>query len=368
MKVSSVIYQIFYTAFRSELIRREYKGNEKTDKKIWDEDSERIIEKVYNGKRFKSPWQFYLKSVELNPKMVLIGEINDDILHCALKYLDQAGPAISGDEKTLLQLLNEFAKKNATQIANQLNQQKQISYNFFESQFEKLNNEVEFFEANSLHTNKSEDTNLAYKIKDNLKSDHLINLASEILLGKKYWFFFYSYDNYKDKSETWKLRKLLIEFTEVVDSEILVRINHIADKKFQDYLGKTNLSSSSDDVVVIDCQTFSKLKDRHLDIMVQLNDGELLFGQYLNYRKDGRIVSGSLLLQKIPAEQTNLTPETHLIPRLLGDLNRYTEDVEGIDKSIIQYFHDENLNFRQISLRAGNDLNTLKEWLDYHYQ
>ncbi|MGF1923717.1 MAG: hypothetical protein ACQUHE_06030 [Bacteroidia bacterium] len=201
------------------------------------------------------------------------------------------------------------------------------------------------------------------------KAKLLSRLYSPRLLGEKFWFFFYGYEKFKgvgQDEETWPLVKLLFKFPENYGIELKVEIDNTFDDEHHDYVGKTDFKTSREEVLVINCRTYPDFfRQLNIKIHIGTGDGGIFLGQYMNYESEGRIISGSILLQRITDENSDLTPKVHHIPKLTGEQAYYTTDLEGIDKSIIQYLHNKKINFRRTSLRAGHNLHTLERWLKH---
>ncbi|MEO3404890.1 hypothetical protein AAFN85_13375 [Mucilaginibacter sp. CAU 1740] len=203
------------------------------------------------------------------------------------------------------------------------------------------------------------------------KARLLSRLYSPRLLGEKFWFYFYGYEKFKgiqDVSKTWPLVKLLFTFVEMSGIDMAVSIDNTSDTEHHDYVGKTDFLTSREEVLVINCRTYPDFF-RQLNIKIHIGtcDGNIFLGQYMNYESEGRIISGSVLMQKITKSEVLLTPKVHHIPKLKPDEKMFSEDFEGIDKNILQYLHDKKLNFRRTSLRAGHNLATLEKWLKHHH-
>lgn len=190
-----------------------------------------------------------------------------------------------------------------------------------------------------------------------------------LLENTNFWFFFYGYDLFQglgNRDGHWPLVKLLLTFTGSNGLDIGVKITNTGDPEHHHYIGKTDFEHSSDSVLVINCRTDPGYT-RQLNIKLHIGTarGNIFLGQYLNYESDGRIISGNIIVQRIP-DGIPLTPTVHRIPPLTGDNKIYTADYEGVDKSIIQYLHNKKINFRRNPLRAGHELHSLAEWLENH--
>jgi hypothetical protein len=192
------------------------------------------------------------------------------------------------------------------------------------------------------------------------------------LIGQKFWFFFYGYDKFKglyDENDTWPLVKLLLKFIEIPNSDsiIKVEIDNTDDPEHHDYVGQTDFFTfPRTEILVINCHTYPEYS-RQLNIKVHIGsgDGDIFLGQYLNYESEGRIISGSVLMQKIVDENIDLEPRVYHVNKLKNN-ERYTEGIGDVDKNILQYMSNKKSNFRRTSLRAGHTLATLERWLNYH--
>ncbi|PSR55788.1 hypothetical protein AHMF7605_20940 [Adhaeribacter arboris] len=192
------------------------------------------------------------------------------------------------------------------------------------------------------------------------------------LLGKRFWLYFYGYDKFiygnddlPDAAEDkWSLVKVEFAFTDMSGFDLKVTLTNTGAIEHYNYVGKTDFLTSSEQVLVINCRTEPDLT-RQLNIKLHIGtgNGDIFIGQYLNYETEGRIISGSLLLQKIPDAESDIQPKIYRVPNLLPGIKFYTEDFEGVDKNILQYLHDERLNYRRTSIKAGHTLRSLEKWL-----
>lgn len=381
MLIQASVYQIFYQALLKNFILKYYKGEIPgkgiNSPSVWLVDVEKFRSEVFNGEKMLSPTYFYRLKVDLNPERVFVGEINDQAFYYGLKYIGIDSLDTTFNMNALNSMYSEFKSKFKVDIMLGIELQSKL--------FSELNDKVtgELEHKNSLpivllkHQDISEADNSLEKNSENTKANFFLKEATSLFMNEKYWFYFHSYNTFKTRNDKWNLMKLLIEFPSITETDLSVHITHINDKQgeniYQNYRGKTNFSNSSSNVVVISCQSYSPTHtshfySRHLHIMLQIAAGNILFGQYLNYRNDGNIVSGNVLLQNIPKNSNDdLVPKKYLIPKLISGNKMYLEDFEDVDKNILQYLYDPSLNYREIPLKAKNDLINLELYLNDYY-
>lgn len=297
---------------------------------------------------------FYLRNTVKYPKdrrkevdgKVIVGFESRDYIEPFLDYLGCAGPSFEEKFRAFLNKTN-FSEEVKDFQLTRLNQGRRLSRR---------------------ETSKpQENSDLIIK----LNAARLSLLYAPFLVGKSFWFYFYGYDKFKgafgpDTTNTWPLVKLLMRFKRLEnDDDFSVEIDNTDDPDFHDYAGKTDFATSRDDVLVLNCRTYPSIS-RQLNIKIHIGsaEGEIFLGQYLNYEGDGRIISGNLVVQKIPEGLENPQPLVHHIPDLApGDT--YRQDIDGVDWGIVQYLHDKKRNFRRTPLSAGHTLDRFRNWLAY---
>lgn len=199
----------------------------------------------------------------------------------------------------------------------------------------------------------------------------LFKAKAPFLENSNFWFFFYGYDLFQGtalKDGKWPLIRLLLTFKHSDGLDIVVTLTNTGDSEHHNYIGKTEFDNSSDSVLVITCRT-DPGSDRLLTIMLHVGNatGSIFLGQYLHYQGDGRIISGNLVVQRIPKGRIP-KPKVIRVPELTGENKVYKSSYQGVDKSILQYLHNKKINFRRNPLRVGHDLPSLAGWLATYNQ
>lgn len=204
------------------------------------------------------------------------------------------------------------------------------------------------------------------KIKELRKDLGKLMFKSSELPNTKWWFYLHGYTRHKlirEAKNTWPLVKLILIIEDInQDGDIIVRLENTGIEHY-DYIGSIDFFES--EILVMNLNTVPYL-GRQLNVKVHVGtgEGELCFGQYMNFESDDHVISGSLILQKIN-ERKDLNPQAavHDIPFLEKDKKEYEEDHSGVSRFILQYLHDKNKNFRRTPLRVGHSLKDLRKWL-----
>lgn len=303
----------------------------------------------------------------------LIGDFEPLYLRDKIKYKKDRHYLVSehlvlkfGEEEYLKAFLNYLGYQDE-ELSNQ-----------FDSFLEEVDPEERLFQQKYLNTPahlKSEKTRLTKEGGIGELAENNAKLMSRRyaprLSGAKFWMFFYGYDKLKGvpirEKGVWPLVKLLLTFTEMSGYNIKVDIRNNGDPEHFDYSGQTDFLTSSEQVLVINCRTNPDFT-RQLNIKINIGNanGSMMLGQFCNYENDGRIISGNILLQRITGGNIELKPKVHMVPKLLPGEKMYKEDFEEIDKSILQYLHNKDMNIMRTSIRAGHSLESLENWLKVH--
>jgi hypothetical protein len=193
--------------------------------------------------------------------------------------------------------------------------------------------------------------------------------ASTELQNTKWWFYFHGYTKYNilpERENIWTLVKLILIFEDIDENgDLVVRIENKGAEHY-DYIGTVDFESSRSEIIVMNFKTIPFLT-RQLNVKVHVGTGEgnLFLGQYLNFESDSHIISGNVVLQRIPKKKNsqNLEPNVYHINNLSEGQTEYIDDYGDISRYILQYLHDKDKNFRRTPLRVGHSLLGLKNWL-----
>lgn len=190
-------------------------------------------------------------------------------------------------------------------------------------------------------------------------------MYASILENTEWWFYFYGYDKHRiiePNQDKWSLVKLLLRFNKVNDDALSVEIINTDTPEHYSYEGEVDFLGSKTEIIVINLRTVPFLaRQLNIKLNVGSGDGEIFLGQYLNYESDNHIISGTVVLERIDTDEiNNPEPAVHSIP--IKD--KYTEDIDGISRYILQYLHDKKQNFRRTPNRAGHNLEGLRKWLE----
>ncbi|WP_421825933.1 hypothetical protein [Larkinella sp.] len=379
MEISAAEYQVFYKVFAKAFTLKYHREEGNRKRNLWPKDKEVLKTEVFNNRNPPNHDYFYRLQVSINLEKVIKAKIEDEPFYFALRYIgfDELNlPEITTIPQIRVELpilYEAFQKKYAKLIENEIDEQIQtyIQYtNELKNKIylkERSNNLFQTIENASSNIAQAE-TNLIQEDKA-IKINYISSQHSSILMSSPFWFYFHSFNRYPNlndpTNDNWKLMKLLIEFTGEPGEDFSVKISNLGYQPYDDYLGKTNFYESRESVVVIDCQTVNVAKSRHLDVMLQVTTGSLLFGQYLNDNRSGEIVSGNMILERVKNGE-KLEPAIYYIPKLKPGEHEYKEDINGISKHILQFLHDESLSHRRIPSFEIPNTDILGEWLKFN--
>ena len=129
MIVKSAFYNVFYDVICAEIIEKEYKGDTSKIGKtlrgrlLWDKLSDEKFKVLFIGSSVSvnSKYYYYRQAKILNPKTVVAGHFDDDLLTNALLYIASAEirkevSKIAGGINRLEYLMKEFEKRHAESI------------------------------------------------------------------------------------------------------------------------------------------------------------------------------------------------------------------------------------------------------------
>ena len=185
-------------------------------------------------------------------------------------------------------------------------------------------------------------------------------LVDSYFINSHWWLYFYGYEKFKRKNnKPYSLVRLVFSIKErnsidrnKVDIYIQNTTHHA---EHIDYTGYIDLEYCSEGILVCNLKTIREAKQLHLKFHLDKTGQELYLGQYLNYGEYNEIISGSVILHKIPEEEYEFAkPATF----------RFNEkQILNVPEQIVKYFLDRDLNFRKTPTSIFS-LDKLKAWKD----
>lgn len=132
--------------------------------------------------------------------------------------------------------------------------------------------------------------------------------ASKHLTGRSFWLYFAT-DNDRDvkiRANEWLLIRCKIDFIDVGDFNLRIKMHNNSTSHRFDYEGFTDFDHSSSSILVI--KLFQEVsEEKHLTIMlnIELPQSSLFLGQYINYNSTGDIFTASIVLEERNKDSEN---------------------------------------------------------------
>ena len=401
-------YQILYRDLLLTFVRTFHKGNldgiEITSREVWKMDLPTFNKVFFNGKIDKVVGNeyFYRRHIDLNPGRCFQGDINEEALSAALRYIGFKNDKGGSYPVSLPHQILAFRTKYKEQLRISKLTQKKLFQNWYNNILEDnvLNDKLQ----NADITAFEKDDEVLILDYNSLRAKELNERYSSKLSGTKWWLYFHDNDPYRvitHKKDSWVLAKLVLLFKEN-NGKLEVEIKNTKTHSHYDYVGKVDFSNSNKSLL-IQCKTKTTLHPtRSVEIRFNFDDieieGALLFGQYINEEDDGHIVSGSMIFEHIPnnpfedqQSPEKLIPEleqnsdeyeeyiaidskgnlpdypipcVYFIPMLEKDSGGYKENIDQVDKCILTFLHDPSINFRRTPLKVRYTKESLQEWFN----
>lgn len=193
----------------------------------------------------------------------------------------------------------------------------------------------------------------------------LNNLLDGYFKNTDWWLYFYGYEKGKRSSKRpYSLVRLIFQIQERDPEDIskyqLYIQNTEKHKEHIDYVGSIDLAYSSESILVCNLRNIRGNKQLHMKFNVDKTGNELYLGQYMNFEEGDEIISGSVLLHKIPeADRETAKPiSIHFNDHKIREV---------VPSAIIRYFSNRGLSYRKT--KAGvYSLAELQKWKDEYDQ
>jgi hypothetical protein len=178
-------------------------------------------------------------------------------------------------------------------------------------------------------------------------------------------FYFHGYKTSKDGRHSrteWMLVKLIMSFKAIrknldLGVEIENTIDTIASGIHDDFVGESYFDLSTNNVMVLNLRTKNS-DSRQLNLKISIpSEGILFLGQYSNYDEEGRIYSGSFLIEQVFGEYRE-KPTVYEFPETYSNI-----DVINEIFPIVRFFSDEKSNYRRTPRTISNPEN-FKRWVN----